>query len=80
MVGTIMQQTKGKAKKRPKDVHPIGIKERRKLIPLMVGNYFTHNPLDVVCMQIMRSKNNKRLRTNISCQCNLPFYSKGKAH
>jgi hypothetical protein len=45
MVATITWKTKGKAKKRPKDTQPIGSKERRKLILLVVKNYFTHTPL-----------------------------------
>ncbi len=32
----------------------------------MVGNYLTHSPYNVVCMQIMRSNSNGRSRTNIT--------------
>jgi hypothetical protein len=66
MVGTIMQKTKGKAKKRPKDVQPKGTKEARELVPLTVESYFTHNLSNVVCMQIVRSNSNRRLKTNVS--------------
>jgi len=37
----------------------------------------THSPSNVACMQIMTPNSNKRFRTSISCQRNLPFYSKG---
>jgi len=78
MVGTITWERKGKAKESPKDPQPTRTKKkRRKLIPLVVGNYFTHNPSNVACMQIMRYNNNGRSRTSITCQCNLPLYDKG---
>jgi hypothetical protein len=51
-------------------------KKRRELVPLMVGSYLTHNPPNVTCMQIMKSNNNERSKTSITCQHNLPFYSK----
>jgi hypothetical protein len=41
MARTITRKTKGKAKERPKDVQPAGIKEGRELVPLVVGT--THN-------------------------------------
>jgi len=77
MVGTIMQKTKGKAKKRPQDVQPRGVKEGKELVPLMVESYFTHNLSNVICMQVVRSNNNRRPRTSISHQHNLPFYCRG---
>jgi hypothetical protein len=76
MVKTITRKKKGKAKERPKNVQPVGTKEGRKLILLVVGSYFTHNPFNVTCMQIMKSNSNRRSRTNISCQCNLLLYSR----
>ncbi len=36
--------------------------ERRELVLLVVGGYLTHGPFNVTCMQIMRSKNNRRSR------------------
>jgi hypothetical protein len=76
MVGTITQKTKGKAIERPTKVQPTGTKEGRKLIPLMVRSYLIHSPSNVTYMQIVRSKNNNRFKTNISHQSNLPFYNK----
>jgi len=38
---------KGKATERPKDVQPVGTKEGRKLVLIVVGNYFTHHPFNV---------------------------------
>jgi hypothetical protein len=43
---------------------------------MIIGNYFTHNPSNVTYMQIVRSNSNRRLRTSITCQHNLPFYNK----
>jgi hypothetical protein len=40
-------EDKGKAKERPKNQEPIGTIEGRELVPLVVGNYFTHNPFNV---------------------------------
>jgi len=68
---------KGKAKERPKDVQPVGTKEGRELVLFVVGNYFTHRAFNVTHMQIMKLNNNRRFRTNISCQQNLFLYSKG---
>jgi hypothetical protein len=64
--------------KRPKDAQPTRTKERRELIPLMVGSYFTHNLSNVTHMQIMTSNSNRKSRTNIFYQCNLPLHNKGK--
>ncbi len=79
MAGTITWKTKGKAKARPKHVPPARTKEGRDLVPLVVvvGSYLTHNLSNVACMQIVRSNSNRRSRTSISCQGNLPLYSKG---
>jgi hypothetical protein len=76
MVGTITRKTKGKAKKRPKVVQPTSTKERKELVPLMVGSYLTHNPSNLACMQIVRSNNDRRFKTSISHQCNLFLYNK----
>jgi hypothetical protein len=50
MAKTIKWKTKGRAKKRPKEVQPKGTKEGRGLILLMVISYFTHNPSNVTNM------------------------------
>jgi len=76
MIGTITWKKKGKAKKRPKIVQPRSTKERKELVPLMVGSYLTHNHSNLACMQIVRSNNDRRSRTSISRQCNLFLYSK----
>jgi hypothetical protein len=66
MAGTITQKTKGEAKEKPKNSQLTGIKERRELVPLVVGSYLTHSSSNVISMQIMRSHNNKMFRTSIS--------------
>ncbi len=68
---------KGRPKKGQKMYSPKGPKRKKKLVSLMVGNYFTHNPSNVANMQKMKSNNNKRFRTSIACQSNLPFYNRG---
>jgi len=68
--------TKGKAKKKPKDMQPTRTKEGRELVPFAVGSYLTHSTSNVTCMQIVRSNSNRRLRTSISCQHNLLLYNK----
>jgi hypothetical protein len=57
MAGTIIWETKGKAKERPKDTQLARTQKRgkRKLVSFMVGNYLTHGPSNVACMQIMKS-------------------------
>jgi len=77
MARTIQGGQKGKAKERPKDVKPTRTRKGRELIPFVVGSYLTHNHSNVISMQIMKSNNIGRSRTNISRQCNLPLYSKG---
>jgi len=77
MAGTITWKTEGKAKERPKDARPTRTEERRELVLLVVGSYLTHNPSNVAYMQIMKSNNNRRFRTSISCQHNLPLYNRG---
>jgi len=75
MAETITRKTKGKAKEKPKEsafsqinsTQPARTKEGRELVPFVVGSYFTHNLFNVVYMQIMKSNNNRRSRTNISC-------------
>jgi len=77
MAGTITWKTKGQAKERPKDARPTRTEEGREIVPLVVGSYLTHNPSNVAYMQIMKSNNNRRSRTSISCQHNLPLYNRG---
>jgi len=68
MTKTITRKTKRKAKERSKDAKPIRTKEGRKLNPLVVGSYLTHNLFNVTGMQIMKFNSNKRYGTSISCQ------------
>jgi hypothetical protein len=68
MVKIITWKIKSKTKERLKDMYPTRIKEGRELVPLMIGNYLTYNPSNVTHMQIVRSNNNRRSRTNISRQ------------
>jgi len=77
MVGTMTRKTKWKAKERPKNAQPTRTKEGRKLVLFVVGRYFNHKPFNVVCMQIVGSNSNRRYKTNIYCQCNLPFSNRG---
>jgi hypothetical protein len=50
MARNIIGKTKGKAIERPTCTQPIGTKEGKKLVSLVVGSYFTHNPSNVACM------------------------------
>jgi len=77
MAGTITRKTKGKAKERPKDAQPTGTKEGGELVPFLVGRYLIHRSSNVIHMQALRFNSIWRSRTSISCQRNLPFYSKG---
>jgi hypothetical protein len=65
-------EDKRKVKKRLKDAQPTRTKEGRELVPLVIGSYFTHNPSNVANKQIMKFNSNKRSKTSISHQCNLP--------
>jgi hypothetical protein len=77
MARTITRKTKGNSKKRPKDAQPTWTKEGKKLVPLMVRSCLIHIPSNIACMQIVSSSSNRRFRTSISCQHNLPLYNKG---
>jgi hypothetical protein len=46
-------------------------------VSLMVRSYFTHGSSNVTCMQIVGCNSNGRFRTNITHQCNFPFYNRG---
>jgi hypothetical protein len=50
MAQTITQKTKMKAKERPTDAQPERTKEGKKLVPIIVRSYFTHNPFNGACM------------------------------
>ncbi len=78
MARTITRETKkGRPKKGQKTYNPQEPNERKDLIPSVLGNYITHGPYNVTCMQIMRSNNNERSRTSITHQHNFLFYNKG---
>jgi len=64
------RKQEGKNKERPKDAQPIGTKKRKELVFFVVGSYFTHDPSNVVDMQIMGSNNNGRSKISITCQHN----------
>jgi hypothetical protein len=42
----------------------------------LVGRYLIHCSSNVIHMQTLRFNSIWRSRTSISCQCNLPFYSR----
>jgi hypothetical protein len=78
IVRTITRETKRGGQRKAKGcITYKNQKKRRELIPLVVGTYLTHNPYNVTYMQIMKSNNNGRSKTNITQQHNLPFYRKG---
>jgi len=62
---------KGKAKERPKDDQLAKTKQKKELVPFMVGSYLTHGPYNVTCMQIVKFNSNGRSRTCITRQDNL---------
>lgn len=80
MAKTITQKTKMKARTRPIATQLARMKEGRKLVVFIVRSYFTHSSSNVTWMQIMRSKNNRRSRTNISYQNKKNFMTKVKSH
>jgi hypothetical protein len=63
MARTIIRETKREGQKMHNMQDP---KQGRELIPLMVGNYFTHNPSKVTCMQIVGSNSNGRSKTSVT--------------
>jgi len=75
MAGTIIGETKRKAKKRPKDTQLVGIKKRERVSPFRGRKLFHLS--NVSRMQIVRFNSNGGSRTNITCQRNVPFYSRG---
>jgi hypothetical protein len=62
MAETITRETKREGQKKVKryTTHR-NQKKRRELIPFVVGNYLTHGPSTVACMQVVRSNRNGRL-------------------
>jgi len=65
MVGIITrEEKKRKAKERYKDEQSTR-KQKRKLIPFVVGSYLTHDPSSVTCIQIVKS--NTVVCTFITC-------------
>ncbi len=78
MARTITWETKKEGQKKAKRHTNIRTKKKgRKLVPFVVGSYFTHNPFDVACMQIMRPNDNGRSRISITRQCNFCLYNRG---
>jgi hypothetical protein len=53
MVRTIAKDTKREGQRKAKKCTSYRNQKRKKLIPLMVGTYLTHNPFNVTCTQIM---------------------------
>jgi len=47
-------EDKNEVQKRSKDAHLTGTKERKELVPLLVGSYFTHNPCNVGLLHVNR--------------------------
>ncbi len=70
MDGTITGETKREGQKKVKRRTTCGNRKKgkkgRELVPLMVGNYLTHDPSIVTCMQIMRSNSNGGSITSIT--------------
>ncbi len=67
MAKTITREIKREGQRKAKRcTTPKNQKKGKKLVPLMVGNYLTHDLSNVAFMQIMRSNSNGRFRTNIT--------------
>jgi len=80
MAITIPRKTKRGRPNKGQKTHSLkGPKRGREPIFLVVGSYFTHGPSNVACMQIVTFNSSGRSRTSITCQNNLPLYSKGKS-
>jgi hypothetical protein len=73
MAKTITWKTKREGQKKHNPQEP----KKGELIPVVVGSYPTHSPSNVTYMQIEKFNNNRRFKTNISHQRNLPFYNRG---
>jgi len=84
MARTMARECQRKAKRhtthgnQEKGKRPLETKKKgKKLVPFVVGSYFTHNPYVIAYMQIVRFKSNGKPRTSITRQNNLPLYNKG---
>jgi hypothetical protein len=73
MAGTIARETKREGQRKVTRRTTYRNKKRKKLVPLMVGSYFTCSPSNFACMQIVISNNIGRSRTSITHQHNLLF-------
>jgi hypothetical protein len=51
--------------------------QKRELVLLVVGSYFTHGLSYLTCLQIVEFNNNEKFKKSIVRQLNLPLYSKG---
>ncbi len=77
MAKAIIRKQKEKAKERQKNTQPTRSKKKgKKLVPPIVGSYFTNDPFIVTSMQIVRFNSNGRSRISITRQRNLPFYNR----
>jgi hypothetical protein len=75
MARTMVGETKREGQRNAK--RPID--KNKKLVPLVVGNYFTHSLSNVTYMQFVKYNSNERFRTSITYQRNLLFIVKIKA-
>jgi hypothetical protein len=80
MVKTIARKTKGQGQRKAKRCVTRKNQKGRKLIPLVVGSYFTHSLSNVTRMQIVKSNSNRRSRTNILANTIFLFITDVKAH
>jgi hypothetical protein len=77
MAGTIKEETKKEGQRKAKRLTTGRNQDKgREPVPLLVGSNLTCGLSNVDCMQIVRSNNNGRFRTSITCQCNIPLYNK----
>jgi hypothetical protein len=80
MAGTIKKETKKEGQRKAKrHTTRRNQEKRRKLVPFVVGGNCTHDPSNVVCMQIVKFSNNGRSRTNITYQHNLFICNRGES-
>jgi hypothetical protein len=78
MAGTITwERKKGIPNKGQKMTSLRNQKEREKVNPSFNRELFHPQPLNVICMQIMKPNNNGRSKTHITHQCNLHLYNRG---
>jgi hypothetical protein len=78
MAETITGEIKSGGQRRAKRLTACRIhKEGRELASLAIGSYLTHGPFNIACMQIVIFNSNETFRISITCQYNLPLYSRG---